>query len=327
MFAHESPAVWLGHGYLQLVAATNSRLADAVAEGIAEGELLGQVGQPDETRQAITFLIVCLVGIAVLLGVLTIWYWQFTSPKRRAKSLLSDLGHYEADQTGAPSTEVPVPTEVLVPAEVASSVIIESKSNKQTTGLSTPVPSEDSESSPAAPIAKPGPPLDEAPAPARMPTSSEPTVPPTALPAAASVAPPMMPPASNRPLRSNPSDRNRAAAKTGQRTQAKSQSPKSVPVGPSRIEVADRRRPPSDNTPIFPKREQNPAAATITQRGPLQAPAAASRRPKPATKDRTADDPMRPPSQQNTGDMTGQEGLSDDDWAAVMQSAFSKLKQ
>ena len=41
----------------------------------------------DETRQAITMLILGLVGIAVLLSLLTIWYWRFTSPKRRALAL------------------------------------------------------------------------------------------------------------------------------------------------------------------------------------------------------------------------------------------------
>ncbi len=41
--------------------------------------------EADETRQAITFLIVCLVGIAVLLTLLTVWYWRYTSPSRRAE--------------------------------------------------------------------------------------------------------------------------------------------------------------------------------------------------------------------------------------------------
>lgn len=53
--------------------------------------------EADETRQAITVLILCLVGIAVLLSGLTAWYWWYTSPKRRADGLLSDLGHFEAE--------------------------------------------------------------------------------------------------------------------------------------------------------------------------------------------------------------------------------------
>lgn len=39
--------------------------------------------ETDDTRSAITFLIVCLIGIAVLLSLLTVWYWRFTSPRRR----------------------------------------------------------------------------------------------------------------------------------------------------------------------------------------------------------------------------------------------------
>jgi hypothetical protein len=45
--------------------------------------------EADETRQAITFLIVCLVGIAVLLSLLTVWYWRYTSPSRRQAELLA----------------------------------------------------------------------------------------------------------------------------------------------------------------------------------------------------------------------------------------------
>ncbi len=56
--------------------------------------------EADETRQAITFLILCLVGIAVLLALLTLWYWIFTSPKRRlaatAKSTLASADEVEA---------------------------------------------------------------------------------------------------------------------------------------------------------------------------------------------------------------------------------------
>ncbi len=51
--------------------------------------------EADETRQAITFLILCLVGIAAVLLALTAWYWHFTSPRRRAEALLSELGHFE----------------------------------------------------------------------------------------------------------------------------------------------------------------------------------------------------------------------------------------
>jgi hypothetical protein len=39
--------------------------------------------EADDTRSAISFLIVCLVGIAFLLSLLTLWYWRHTSPRRR----------------------------------------------------------------------------------------------------------------------------------------------------------------------------------------------------------------------------------------------------
>lgn len=40
----------------------------------------------DETRQTVSFLIICLVGIAVALSALTIWYWLYTDPKRRREA-------------------------------------------------------------------------------------------------------------------------------------------------------------------------------------------------------------------------------------------------
>lgn len=40
--------------------------------------------EADETRQTITLLIACLVGIAALLAALTAWFWSATRPRRRA---------------------------------------------------------------------------------------------------------------------------------------------------------------------------------------------------------------------------------------------------
>ena len=51
--------------------------------------------EADETRQAVTLLIVCLIGIAFMLSLLTVWYWLYTSPKRRSERLLADLGHFD----------------------------------------------------------------------------------------------------------------------------------------------------------------------------------------------------------------------------------------
>jgi hypothetical protein len=52
----------------------------------------------DETRQTITILIACLVGIALSLAGLTVWYWFATSPRRR--SML------EAEATAAPDPDL-----------------------------------------------------------------------------------------------------------------------------------------------------------------------------------------------------------------------------
>lgn len=43
--------------------------------------------EADETRQDILVLIAVLVGIAVLLAALTMWYWIMTNPKRRRPSV------------------------------------------------------------------------------------------------------------------------------------------------------------------------------------------------------------------------------------------------
>lgn len=52
--------------------------------------------ETDETRQAITMLILGLVGIAVLLSLLTVWYWRFTNPKRRALALFEEMNQPES---------------------------------------------------------------------------------------------------------------------------------------------------------------------------------------------------------------------------------------
>ncbi len=40
----------------------------------------------DETRQTVNLLVACLVGIAVCLAALTVWYWFHTDPKRRRQA-------------------------------------------------------------------------------------------------------------------------------------------------------------------------------------------------------------------------------------------------
>ncbi|MFV0526093.1 MAG: hypothetical protein ACK5RL_16525 [Acidimicrobiales bacterium] len=41
------------------------------------------VTEAERTTQTFTALIIALVVVAVLIGILTIWYWRHTSPKRR----------------------------------------------------------------------------------------------------------------------------------------------------------------------------------------------------------------------------------------------------
>ncbi|MEM9656133.1 MAG: hypothetical protein AAGA65_28860, partial [Actinomycetota bacterium] len=97
--------------------AVDGLIAGTFGGGLS-AQILGQVLEPDETRQAITFLIVCLIGIAIMLGVLTVWYWHYTSPKRRAEMLLADLGHFDA--AGDPVLEpVDVPPTADRPVLVA----------------------------------------------------------------------------------------------------------------------------------------------------------------------------------------------------------------
>ena len=68
--------------------------------------------EADETRQAVTLLIVCLIGIAFMLSLLTVWYWLYTSPKRRSERLLADLGHFDPEAgewAGADEASQPPP--------------------------------------------------------------------------------------------------------------------------------------------------------------------------------------------------------------------------
>ena len=51
--------------------------------------------EADETRQTIALLVACLVGIAVVLGILTVGFWLATSPKRRAVDGRADSAELE----------------------------------------------------------------------------------------------------------------------------------------------------------------------------------------------------------------------------------------
>lgn len=45
--------------------------------------LFAQANTTSQTGRQITFLITALLGVAVLLALLTIWYWRHTDPRRR----------------------------------------------------------------------------------------------------------------------------------------------------------------------------------------------------------------------------------------------------
>ena len=361
MFALESPAVWLGHGYLQLVAAANSGLAESTAEGTAGGEVLAQVVEPDETRQAITFLIVCLVGIALLLSILTVWYWHFTSPKRRASSLLTELGHYESDPSAA--TSAPESPPVLTGASGPSSA-----PDHLRLPAPAPVPAIDDRttSAPAFATASPTavasvgtPPLSPPELPTNTPRRVAGPDPQPATPRRAAEARPATP------------RRIEVAARTatnGAAGQTDVPAERAEPIFPDRVPKVDR-RPQADPVPspvetktgtTTPRRANTggvssaatvsgaaagSGAATVTHRGPLAAPkptpsagssmlprAAGPTRPAAASSEpETGQQPdkatLAPTAVGGAGSAAGQEGLSDDDWAAVMQSAFSKLNK
>ncbi len=47
--------------------------------------ILAQVGTNDSTGRQISYLIIALLVVALLLALLTIWYWWHTDPKRRGR--------------------------------------------------------------------------------------------------------------------------------------------------------------------------------------------------------------------------------------------------
>lgn len=86
--------------------------------------------EADETRQTVSFLIACLVGIAIALTVLTVWYWFYTDPGRRRANdqaeteLIDDPVGPEAGfpppRPGPPAGAVEVPAGSEMVADVAS---------------------------------------------------------------------------------------------------------------------------------------------------------------------------------------------------------------
>ena len=57
------------------------------------------VTEAEQTQRAITALIALLVVVAAMLALLTFWYWQHTSPKRRYRGrLASDFDSPDGDE-------------------------------------------------------------------------------------------------------------------------------------------------------------------------------------------------------------------------------------
>lgn len=210
--------------------------------------------EADETRQAITFLIVCLVGIAVLLSLLTAWYWQFTSPERRSEHLLTDLNHYE--QTGA-----------VVAAGELSEVMVDGAPRSVLAGVA---PSVDDGN-----------------------------------------RPPMV------------------AQFPAQRIEVPERAAGRPLTAEARIEVANRLGPPAP-----PEQPERPTTANKPMAGPKQqfvttgaADSTSASPPRARTAGPKAGSVASSCESSTTNTSDGADGLSDEDWAAVMKSAFDKLHQ
>lgn len=112
--------------------------------------------EADETRQTITFLVACLVGIAALLTLLTAWYWFDTSPKRRSaqdehcaedpEPTLLEPSQPEPTASTSPSPEPTTPDEPDAPArstpaapdrEVHAPAPVESSPSRPAAAVST----------------------------------------------------------------------------------------------------------------------------------------------------------------------------------------------
>lgn len=244
MFSLESPAVWLGHAVVQL----GSTAGHLEVGGF--GLVLAQVVEPDETRQAITLLVAGLIGIAVLLTALTVWYWYDTSPARQ----------YE------PLAPAPEPSRSSVdPAHFASPPAQFTASPPAHFAASPPVP----EPAVAAPVLA-RPPADDSPVDPPVPTTGRPVSNPAPVTVPTAEVPLSAPPVV--PIEADPV------------------------APPLATEMPDRsQRTDAEERAVAPVAEPSPRPA------------------------------IQPPSApESTG---GQEGLSDDAWASVMQSAFAKLNR
>lgn len=76
--------------------------------------MLAVAAQADDTATTITLLVAALIGVAVGLSLLTVWYWRFTDPKRLASATeKSNADSSPGDaagkrpNSGVPDSEVP----------------------------------------------------------------------------------------------------------------------------------------------------------------------------------------------------------------------------
>lgn len=65
----------------------------------------------DQTGRTITMLSAGLVAVAIALTGLTIWYWRFTSPRRRAASEAAEVREFTTEERQPGSAE-PAPVDV-----------------------------------------------------------------------------------------------------------------------------------------------------------------------------------------------------------------------
>lgn len=351
--------------------------------------------EADETRQAVTLLIVCLVGIAVMLAVLTVWYWLFTSPKRRAGRLLKDLGHYAPSEFGAEDSTVvgaamaqAADVELVgagvgrdSEAAIASEPAILSESSELLSSMLAG--SEQPERPPTQPVkpaesARPVEPVEPAeramvettppgqqtepvpqgervrqpePAHARVPTQqpqpapprrpgrpdlhvaaapktvrrpdAKPTGPPTSVQPAKPIAPAAA--RSTNPARTTNRSRNTVAPRNSAppRSSAK-QRPTGRPV-PEHLAAVHQDQQAKPRS--VPKSSQEaPPGERRDGSGRIEVAARPSVGPTAAEK-RSAEDELAKVRQRRARRERDQEGLSDDDWAAVMKSAFNHLNR
>jgi hypothetical protein len=69
----------------------------------------------DDTGRTVAIVVAALVGLAVLLAVLTIWYWRHTDPRRRVAARPAPV----AARPGAVAGPAPAPQEPARPAPQA----------------------------------------------------------------------------------------------------------------------------------------------------------------------------------------------------------------